>query len=126
MRQESDFPCSFCGVQKHEIGYMESCVKELRKHQLCFTCNHWREVSESLNVYVVKGKAWTDAGDIPNAPAIGKQFMGSGGTRTRIRKFDGTVVETNNLWCRGIVPEAWKDKLPDNAEFLPFQSRLKS
>ena len=34
-----------------------------------------------------------------------------------IRFKDGHTITTNNLWCHGTIPEDFRNKLPDNAEF---------
>jgi hypothetical protein len=55
---------------------------------------------------------------------IGKStsFKGYGGHKFTIKFFDGRVVETNNLWSQGTIDSEWRDRLPDNAEFVgkPF------
>lgn len=33
---------------------------------------------------------------------------------------DGTEVVTNDLWAQGVIPAHFRDRLPDNAEFLPL------
>lgn len=46
-------------------------------------------------------------------------FKGYGGRRHIIRYLDtGKIRITDNLWHNGDVPEAIKEELPDNAEFL--------
>jgi hypothetical protein len=46
-------------------------------------------------------------------------FKGFGGRRWCITFFDGRTVTTNNLWCQGTIPPKWRERFPDNAEFLP-------
>jgi len=43
---------------------------------------------------------------------------GFGGSLFNIRWFDGHEAKTTNLWCQGDVPEHFRSKLPDNAEFI--------
>lgn len=45
-------------------------------------------------------------------------FKGFGGRKFKIRFNDGTEVTTRNLWHNGEVPDEWRDKLPDTAEFV--------
>ena len=40
---------------------------------------------------------------------------GFAGARWRVRFFDGRVVETDNLWHQGDIPEAFRGVLSDNA-----------
>jgi hypothetical protein len=48
-----------------------------------------------------------------------KQLCGFGGAKFIIQFFDGRRVETMNLWHQGVIPEHFRIRLPDNAEFLP-------
>ncbi len=54
-------------------------------------------------------------------PDSGRPGPGDGfdGQMFRIRWLaDGSVTETRNLWHQGIIPPSWRDRLPDNAEFV--------
>ena len=42
---------------------------------------------------------------------------GFGGREHTIEFFDGRTVTTRNLWTQGLIPPAWRDRLPDNARF---------
>jgi hypothetical protein len=44
-------------------------------------------------------------------------FRGFGGTPFTIKFYDGRVVTTRNLWQQGEIDEAYREWLPDNAEF---------
>lgn len=33
----------------------------------------------------------------------------------------GEVETTNDLWYSGVIPPAWRDRLPDNAIFVPYE-----
>lgn len=46
-------------------------------------------------------------------------LKGHGGSLFRIRMHDGTLIDSRNLWCQGPIPERFRDRLYDNAEFLP-------
>lgn len=43
---------------------------------------------------------------------------GFGGQKFRIKFFDGRVVETTNLNYNGKIQEDFRERLPDNAEFM--------
>lgn len=43
---------------------------------------------------------------------------GHGGRKFRIRFFDGRLVTTTNLWHQGPIPPVFRDRLPNNAEFI--------
>lgn len=108
--------CHICG--KEETLYWNlSTNKELVEHQMCFTCNHWRgHFERNLDKSVrVKNIHYMILPDEHN-----KRFSGFGGSLFKIRFHDGTIKETRNLWCQGHISEQWRNKLPDNAEFLPI------
>lgn len=42
---------------------------------------------------------------------------GFGGDKFVIHFNDGREVVTTNLWCQGEIPENYKDKFPNNANF---------
>ena len=44
-------------------------------------------------------------------------FRGYGGRKFRIKLLNGDIIETTNLWNNGIIPDSFKELLPDNAEF---------
>jgi DNA-directed RNA polymerase subunit RPC12/RpoP len=48
---------------------------------------------------------------------------GFGGRRFKIQFFDGRIVETNNLWGQGPIPDQFRSRLQDNAVFLPVEPK---
>jgi hypothetical protein len=108
--------CKECG--KTENGnWVTAVTEELRKTQLCFTCDFWHNIikNKGSNSVIVKGTHYI-IGRKPQ-PKEHKGLLGHGGALFKIRFFNGREVETNNLWCQGTVPDRFKDRLPDNAEF---------
>jgi len=51
---------------------------------------------------------------------------GFGGRRFRIQFFDGRIIDTNNLWGQGPIPERFRSMLPDNADFLLVETKNNS
>lgn len=47
------------------------------------------------------------------------QFRGFGGRKMVFELFDGTLIESTNIWCQGDIPTVYRDRLPDNARFVP-------
>lgn len=41
-----------------------------------------------------------------------------GGRKFHIQMHDGQVIETTELWHQGTIPEHFRERLPDNANFL--------
>lgn len=108
--------CKECGgdlIEGRSIRY------PCHDHGLCFTCYFWLEKLE-----------WHKAGD-PNAVVVdgthyhigpettSGMFKGFGGRRFEIEFFNGRKVTTTNLWCQVDIPESWRERLPNNARFLP-------
>lgn len=47
------------------------------------------------------------------------EYAGYGGRMHRIRWLaTGETFETRNLWYQGVIPPSWRDRLPDDAEFV--------
>ncbi len=130
--------CCMCG-KPIWLMYMEDREKKLIERKECFKCNHWMELvrgktsrcavmlRQEVDTIVVADKV---AVDIPIAPGTRHHYMieesndkfphwnnGFGGTKFKIKFTDGRVVETNNLWHQGQIPERFWDLLPVNAEF---------
>lgn len=45
-------------------------------------------------------------------------WVGTPGEPGAYRYYSGKVMATRNLWFGGVIPPAWRDRLPDNAVFL--------
>jgi hypothetical protein len=110
--------CSECG--NVETGsFFDTVEKTLTDHQLCFGCNHWREMVEigagSRGHQVVRVK---HVHYMMGEEAGPKRWRGFGGDYFRIRFHDGREVESTNMWCQGHIPAHYHDRLPDNAEFV--------
>ena len=104
--------CEICGKNfEKELwgGEFSRCCSE---H--CFTIKFWDGICEEKEEHVViNGVCYA----IADEPVNG--FLGYGGRKFKIKMFDtGEVIETNNLWCQGDVPEEYKYRLPNTAEFV--------
>lgn len=106
--------CSECGAELNP--------KEVDRIQaLCFSCSYWTEkvldISDSNYVrskgscYRISDPVWSDTKD--------NRALGFGGSVFNILFFDGRRVRTNNLYTQGTILERFRDRLPDNAIFLP-------
>lgn len=107
--------CRECG--KHETGnWIEKKSAKLKENGLCFTCDHWNDL------FLIRDRddvVRVDGGHHMIGPEnTGERFRGHGGHRFKIRFFDGRETESSNLWFQGGIPARWKERLPDNAEFL--------
>lgn len=119
----SEHPCASCGVAGFETNRLDidGHLTRMLLNNTCFLCQFWLDVIDAMDHHVViEGTAWAMRPDEPEfRKAFGGWGLGCGGRHHLIRKLDGTVIECNNLWCRGDVPERFRDRLPDDAEFLP-------
>jgi hypothetical protein len=110
----------------------------------CFTCAYWvhmteRDVYEGGAVIVEEeARQPVNAGDIewvhycydPKQPMLDRTKrnsypVGHGGRLFTIEYTDGTVVETNNLWYQGPIPEWLHSRFQVNAQFLENQNQIK-
>lgn len=99
--------CIICGkeIERSVFSNAHLCSSD------CFDVNFWNETLDQ-DAIVVNGECYHDFGN--NKKIYG--FLGHGGKRFAIRKNDGTILMTNNLWYNGKVPE--ERNVRDNAEFL--------
>ena len=103
--------CVACG--RIEADYYTSRMRDLLiEHQLCFSCNHWREVVESDPKTVINNHVYT-----PGERRSGS-FRGMAGRRFDIRYKNNLKITTFDLWSGGDVPHYWQDKIPNTAEFV--------
>ena len=104
--------CEICGTKFEKQlwgGEFSQCCS---KH--CFTTKFWDGICKEKEEHVViNGVCYAVEDDPVNG------FLGYSGRKFKIKMFDtGEVIETNNLWCQGDVPEEYKSRLPNTAEFV--------
>lgn len=110
-------PCFECGTI-FGANYCEPYKTILKRDSVCFDCNHWRDMckhSGSPRQAIVKGVHYLICEDEPGTPS---RWKGHGGAKFTIKFKDGRTETCCNLWCQGTIPEHFKERLPDNAEFL--------
>lgn len=112
------YECCLCN-ESEEANYFDN--KRMVDKQFCFNCNFWDERVEDYirgESIVIRGLHYMDAGKKPNQDR--GEFRGFGGRIFKIKMFNGKIIETNDLWHQGTIPELFKDKLKDNAEFMEY------
>ena len=105
--------CRECG-DPTQSNYIEPSKSQILARQLCFKCNFWINVVEDDHDgrgIILDGVHYRDGGRTLRA----SEANGFGGAEWRLRLTSGALVETNNLWCQGRVPDHFRDRLPDNA-----------
>lgn len=126
--------CLECGFENPNINYGGGYREQLKERKLCFTCNHWTNYIERTDLLtswkvdtertriVVNGHAYSFD---TNQPFKDKSrgLLGYGGRVWWIYfPSSDTRVKTNDLWHGGEVPEHFRDRIRNNAEFLHVNS----
>lgn len=121
----SDRPCMECG-NIFGTNYSTPIKEQLRALNICFTCNHWRKYflrKDDMSSVVVLGHHYRI---LPPESGQAHGLKGHGGRVFHIRFLPhvpirgGVTVTTDNLWSQGIISPTWRERLPDNAEFLQY------
>lgn len=107
--------CVECG--EAEAGEWETKTADrLRERSLCFTCDFWTGyVSQRDNPAIAR----VNGEHYYIQPDTSSGFKGFGGSKFTVSFKDGREVVTHNLWGQGRIPDRFRDRLPDNAEFKP-------
>ncbi len=115
------FQCRECGGDGTPNRWQARVGRVLVANQLCLTCQAWAEnVASRDEPEMVRAEGRHHIIGPEAEPRLpGGLMRGCGGARFRIRFFDGREVETTNLWNQGAIPEHFRERLPDNAEFVP-------
>ena len=109
-----EYKCKICGKIEESDNWIYG--QEMLENKHCFDCDYWlklhedditnrkdhKYVIENGTHYVIEPEDSTD------------YFRGFGGTKVRIKFFDGTEVISTNLWHQGEIPERFRDIMPDN------------
>lgn len=112
MKEYPTKTCAMCGSEYRE-SYMD--CGELRRMQrdgTCFTCAFWELRAETGAKTIIDGCVYS-----PGRRTSG-EFRGCAGRRFDIEYFDGKRITTFDLWVGGVIPQRWRDRMPDTARFL--------
>lgn len=114
------FACSICSGCA-SASFNEPTKSRLIEQHICFSCDHWLQIikndaaQDKQRAVVTKGKHYY-MGKNTTGP---HRWSGFGGHEFNILFNDGREVKCNNLWSQGEIPEHFRDRLPDNATFVP-------
>lgn len=109
--------CVECGGTDRAT-YVSETRERMLARSLCFLCLFWHdriEAQSNPKACVISGQSFQDAG---RRTGGSQSSLGFGGREFHIEFFDGRVIETNNLYAQGEVPERFRDRLPDTARFV--------
>jgi DNA-directed RNA polymerase subunit RPC12/RpoP len=110
------YTCPSCGKSFERRHTPESYIGNN-----CFDCSFWLEKTDypdymKTHQVIIDGQHYlfheTDS-----------FIKGFGGRRFKIQFFDGRIIETNNLWFQGEIPDQFRSIFPDNAVFLPVKEK---
>lgn len=109
--------CEICGRIFNEAAWLPPYNNVCGKEK-CFETKVWNNkyntiLKEPKRFAIVNGYCFY-IGD-ENKHSIIKGF---GGREFALRFKDGSITITTNLWDNGPVPDEFKDKFTDNAEFI--------
>lgn len=108
--------CRICGKEENPSNWTNE--DDMKEHQMCFTCNFWRDMLEEDKKRPEHTCCMIDGTHYVIAPEDEQTyFRGFGGAKFQIEFKDGTRVVTTNLWCQGEPKGYWKQYFPDNAKF---------
>ena len=110
--------CRECGDGLND-RYVEPYKTQIRERQLCMSCLFWTgyvEGNTNPTHVVVGGFHYVIEPDRDTTRGYG--CLGHGGARFDIRFFDGREVVSRNLWAQGEIPDHFRDRLVDTAEFV--------
>ena len=114
---DKTYICKCCGKP-----YTKNLVPDAYLGDNCFDCSFWLmkiDISkEEMARRVIVGGVHFSIGDEIDGP-----FRGHGGRKFIIQFFDGRVIETTNLWFQGKIDDRFRERLPDNAVFLPVEEK---
>lgn len=98
--------------------------KIMADEHVCYQCAFWKDIIYHPEpcAEIINGAYWVIH------PKVMRPFnllKGRGGKEMYIRKFDGTLYKSNNVWCRGKIPKRFLSQLPDTANFITLQMFMK-
>jgi hypothetical protein len=114
---EANGRCRECG-DVLAADFAESTRNKILAAKLCHSCLFWTQhagqIDDPTHV-IVDGRHYVI---LPDKPRGYGGFLGFGGAEFRIRFYDGREVTSHNLWTQGNIPDRFRGRIPDNAEFV--------
>lgn len=114
---EAKGACEECRDALYD-DYIPETKARIHAERRCFECLFWLDyvaTKADPTHLVVNGYHYVIT---PDKPKGYSGFLGHGGAEFVIRFHDGREVVSHNLWAQGSVPQRFRDRLPNNAEFV--------
>lgn len=108
-----EYTCKICNSKDSSDEWIDG--EQMLEEKLCFTCWFWNNnlIADKNRKYaVIKGEHYVLESHTDS------YFKGFGGSKFYIKFNDGHIEFCDNLWYQGEIPQEWKEKFPDNAEFI--------
>lgn len=70
------------------------------------------------NWLIIDGESWIVHPFVPNTNYRTRRFLGMGGKIMEAISNDGRKIISNDWMHQGIIPEEFKDLMPDNAKWV--------
>ena len=111
--------CSVCGERDDTNKYLDDTRMRLIFRGVCFECDFWWNLillKDDPNSIRIEGHHFFISEEkLPNDQL---HWAGFSGREFEIKFNDGRMIETNNLWSQGTIPDRFKKQLNDNAYFV--------
>ena len=114
---KSEIACPGCGIDKFSTNYSGDVGVRMKEAKECFNCAFWEIRATKTNPVVIDHYVYS-IGTEPKPGRRNSDFLGMAGRRFDIEFFDGRRVTTHNLWGGGLIPERFRDRIPNTARFI--------
>lgn len=115
--------CHLCGATERldDYGTSSPFYNTMREQHVCFSCAFWLDKIQNppADREIIKGHHYTIH---PTAKRPDNILRGFNGKEFFIRRFDGTLIKSNNVWHQGEIPERFRKDLLDTATFISLMT----
>lgn len=116
---EPDEHCNICGQTIRQKNYdpLSELSQLAEQRHICCICAFWVYLHEQhiKGLEVIRGSAFIIR---PYTRRPINLLQAGYGQEHYIRRFDGTLIKSNNVWYQGAVPDIFRQYFPDTADFL--------
>ena len=115
--------CTKCGKKMYLLAHdpdSEIC-RLMKERQLCYDCAYWIHLASHPKEYmqIIAGIYYTFYPPVPKRK-LGEMLGGRGMKYIYLK--DGSILKSNDIWRVGMIPERFRDILPDTAWWIDKES----
>lgn len=109
-RKAVRYNCSCCGVSMFST---DGCYQQFQQeNHMCWSCAFWTKKTVSPSALIIDGNLYSVGSEK-------ERWKGFGGRKFHYKRWSDNIErETTNLWHGGEIPKHFRQKYPDNAEFV--------